>query len=191
MSYKAGKKEITRKRILKAINKGFRRNGFAGAGVDGLAKEADVTSGAFYVHFQSKSSAFEESITFGLAELDQAIEHFQKEFGDNWLEHFAAFYLNDKRTCDRSQSCALQSLSQDVSRSNDQTREKYQEGLEKVVETFSNGLVKKEEFSKAELSWSTLAMLVGGVTLARAVKDEKLSREIAKSVQHSISNNTQ
>ena len=44
------KKQETRKRIINAASRGFRSNGYAGIGVDGIAKEAGVTSGAFYAH---------------------------------------------------------------------------------------------------------------------------------------------
>ncbi|MFT7414539.1 MAG: TetR/AcrR family transcriptional repressor of nem operon, partial [Methylophagaceae bacterium] len=44
---KLSKKNETRKRIIKAASKGFRSNGYAGIGVDSIAKEAGVTSGAF------------------------------------------------------------------------------------------------------------------------------------------------
>ena len=48
MRYGPGLKQEARTKILDAAGRGFRRLGFGGIGVDGLAKEAGVTSGAFY-----------------------------------------------------------------------------------------------------------------------------------------------
>jgi AcrR family transcriptional regulator len=62
-------KEQTRQRILEAAGRSFRKGGFGGIGVDGLAKEAGLTSGAFYVHFGSKAEAFRESVQQGMADL--------------------------------------------------------------------------------------------------------------------------
>jgi TetR/AcrR family transcriptional repressor of nem operon len=45
--------------MIAAASRGFRSNGYAGIGVDGLAKAAGVTSGAFYSHFGSKDAAFD------------------------------------------------------------------------------------------------------------------------------------
>jgi TetR/AcrR family transcriptional repressor of nem operon len=45
MRYGPDHKEEARSRILHAAGRGFRRLGFGGVGVDGLAKEAGVTSG--------------------------------------------------------------------------------------------------------------------------------------------------
>ena len=63
----------TRQRILEAAGRGFRKGGFGGVGVDGLAKEAGVTSGAFYVHFGSKAQAFSESVVYGMTVLKDGV----------------------------------------------------------------------------------------------------------------------
>ena len=63
------KKEETRKRILDAASRSFRTYGYTGVGVDGLAKEAAVTSGAFYSHFGSKSAGFDLALEAGLDEV--------------------------------------------------------------------------------------------------------------------------
>jgi TetR/AcrR family transcriptional regulator, transcriptional repressor for nem operon len=45
MQYKTGHREEARAHMIAAAGRGFRRKGFGGIGVDGLAKEAEVTSG--------------------------------------------------------------------------------------------------------------------------------------------------
>ena len=65
MVYREEQKKLTRQRIVDAAGRGFRRGGYGGIGVDGLAKEAGMTSGAFYVHFDSKKAAFRESMLQG------------------------------------------------------------------------------------------------------------------------------
>ena len=92
------KKEKTHQRILESIHKSFRQKGYDGAGVDGLASAAGVTSGAFYAHFGSKSDAFRETVVEGIHQFDEAVEHFQKEYGNTWLEEFASFYLGKNET---------------------------------------------------------------------------------------------
>ena len=89
------KKAQTRQRILDAAGRGFRKGGFGGVGVDGLAKEAGVTSGAFYVHFDSKAAAFRESIIQGMSDVDGAIRQFQTEHGRAWWPTFVRFYFGD------------------------------------------------------------------------------------------------
>jgi AcrR family transcriptional regulator len=71
----------TRKRIINAARQGFRSNGYAGIGVDGIAKEAGVTSGAFYAHLGSKDGAFQATLSVGLDEVIAEIPEFQLQHG--------------------------------------------------------------------------------------------------------------
>jgi TetR/AcrR family transcriptional repressor of nem operon len=73
------KKEQTRARILDAASQSFRSSGYAGTGVDGVAKAAGVTSGAFYAHFGSKDGAFAAALATGMDEVIEAIPKFQTE----------------------------------------------------------------------------------------------------------------
>jgi len=180
------KKEATHQRILQAVHGGFRKHGYDGAGVDGLAKEADVTSGAFYAHFGSKAGAFREAIHEGLNQVKDAVEKLQLEYGENWLDKFSEFYLGEKRCEDISNSCAMQSLTPEVTRSDDETRSVFQSDMLEIVKIFSKGLSEKGNKENQEKAWATISMLIGGVTLARAVKDPKLANKIANSVQSTI-----
>lgn len=183
MRYKTGHREEARARMIAAAGRGFRRKGFGGIGVDGLAKEAEVTSGAFYGHFPSKDAAFKEAVASGIEELRGAIEAYQVEHGGDWLNKFIDFYLGEKRTCELGQSCAMQSLSPEVTRGGGETRAVYQEGMLKVVEQVAKGLEGASLPDRRKRAWALLAVLTGGVTLARAVEDAEVSSRIAKSVR--------
>ena len=182
----SSKKETTHQRILEAVHTGFRQHGYDGAGVDGLAKEAEVTSGAFYAHFGSKAGAFREAIHVGLTQVKEAIEDLQETYGDNWLNEFSDFYLGEKRCNDLSNSCAMQSLTPEVTRSDDETRSIFESDILEVVEIFAQGLSEKDDKENSEKAWATISMLIGGVTLARAVKDPELADSIANSVKSTI-----
>ncbi len=187
MKNKTGsKKEATHQRILEAVHSGFRKHGYDGAGVDGLAKEAEVTSGAFYAHLGSKAGAFREAIHAGLTEVIEAIENLQGAHGDNWLDEFSSFYLGEKRCNDLSNSCAMQSLTPEVARSDDETRSIFESDILKVIEIFAQGLSENDDKENTEKAWATISMLIGGVTLARAVKDPEIADRIANSVQSVI-----
>jgi AcrR family transcriptional regulator len=183
MRYKAGHRQEARARLIAAAGRGFRRKGFGGIGVDGLAKEAEVTSGAFYGHFPSKDAAFKETVAAGIEELRTGIEQFQAEHGNNWLVPFVEFYLGEKRTCELGQSCAMQSLSPEVIRADDETRAVYQDGMLKVVEQVAKGLEGSPIADRRKRAWTLLSALSGGVTLARAVHDADVASRIAKAVK--------
>jgi len=184
--YKPGQKEQTRERILAAAGRSFKKGGFSGVGVDGLAKEAGVTSGAFYGHFQSKVAAFEAAIVSGLDELRSAIASLQQEHGEKWWMEFAKFYMGEKRRCDLAESCALQSLTLEVARSDDVIRRVFENELLKVAQLANSRTSQAKNQQEIDKTWASLAMLIGGVTLARAVPDESLSKEIALAVQNAV-----
>ncbi len=169
--------------MIAAAGRGFRRKGFGGIGVDGLAKEAEVTSGAFYGHFPSKDTAFKEVVAAGIEELRAGVEQFQSVHGGKWLVPFVDFYLGEKRTCELGQSCAMQSLSPEVMRADDETRAVYQEGMLRVVEQVAMGLDGSSIADRRKRAWTLLSVLSGGVTLARAVHDADVASRIAKAVK--------
>lgn len=186
MISKVDQKEETRKRILEAVHSGFKERGYDGAGVDGLAKDADVTSGAFYAHFGSKAGAFRAALHEGLTQVQDAIKNIQEESGEDWLDDFTDFYLGERRKEELCNSCAMQSLTPEVTRSDEETRSAYEADMMKIVETFAQGLSEKDKTENLQKAWATISMLIGGVTLARAVKDPQLADDIAKSVKKAL-----
>lgn len=180
------KKNQTRQRILNAAGRGFRKGGFGGVGVDGLAKEAGVTSGAFYIHFDSKVAAFRESIIQSMSEVNRAIRQVQTEHGEVWWPTFVRFYLGTKRTCDLSESCGLQSLTPEVARSDVTSRSAFEAELLKVATTVAAGPTSTDAPPDLVAAWAALAVLIGAVTLARAVNDPTLADQIAAAAERAL-----
>ncbi|MEO6609556.1 MAG: TetR/AcrR family transcriptional regulator [Aestuariivirga sp.] len=187
MRYSPEHKSEARGKILQATGRGFRRHGFGGIGVDGLAKEAGVTSGAFYGHFPSKAEAFTAAAIAGLIELREGIEHLRQTEGDVWLDKFVDFYLSVRRTCEMGESCGLQSMTPDVIRSDNITKRAYQAELLKVVEAMTSDLPQQHMPLSQATAWAILAALSGGVSMARSINDKKVSDAIATSIKASIS----
>lgn len=183
MRYKTEHMGKAHAEILGAVGRGFRRRGYGGIGVDGLAKEAGVTSGAFYGHFPSKAEAFTAAAVAGLEELREAVEHLRETSGDTWLETFVDFYLSIRRTCEMGESCALQSLTLDVTRADMATKAAYEAELLKVIEAVAAGLSNGTLARRRKSAWAILALLSGGVTLARASNDKTVGEDIAGSIR--------
>ncbi len=177
------KRNASRQRIVQAAGRAFRSKGLAGVGVDGLAQGAELTSGAFYFHFASKMEAFVEAVRAGLQDLKAGIENFRTAEGTRWLDPFVNFYLTDRRTCDAIDGCALPSLTPDVERAGPAARQAYEESLREVAAVTAEGLAARPALTSAEQSWALLALLSGGVAMARAVNDPHLSEEIAAAVR--------
>lgn len=182
MRYSLEHKQETRSRILQAAGRLFRREGYGGSGIDGLTKAAGVTNGAFYGHFKSKGEAFRTALLIRLEELRQAVAGLKAAEGKGWVRHFIAFYLGPRRTCDIGESCALQSLSPDVVRADAETRSAYAAELRRIVDEVASGLPTGTAATREDTAIALLALLSGGVTLARAVDDPALSQRIGEAV---------
>lgn len=182
MRYAANHKQEARARILEAAERGFRRSGLA-VGIDGLAQEAGVTSGAFYGHFRSKMEAFTAVVRACAEHLRLSIEAFQKEYGQDWLKSFAAEYLGPQHRQDMANSCILPSLSAEVHRAGTDARSAYQAELLEAAHTLAEGLKSGSPAERRADAWAILATLAGGVLLSRAVNDEAVAQEIAEAAK--------
>jgi TetR/AcrR family transcriptional repressor of nem operon len=186
MRYGSGHKEEARAKILGAAGRGFRRLGYGGIGVDGLAKEAGLTSGAFYRYFPSKAEAFKAAALAGIVELREGVETLRAKEGAAWLETFIDFYMSVRRTCDISESCGLQTMTPEIARADEDVKTAYEAELLKVVEAVAAGLENGSLSERRKTAWAILSMLSGGVTLARATQDAKVGTQIAKAIKSAV-----
>lgn len=174
------KKEQTRARILDAASQSFRSSGYAGTGVDGIAKTAGVTSGAFYAHFGSKDGAFEAALAAGLDEVIQSIPNFQCEFGAAWVGAFADYYLGEAHRNDLACGCAMTTLSPEVARADPDMHTAYEAKMNRIVSLIADGLSGNSEEARHTRAWAMLSTLVGGLTLSRAVANPDIANRIAE-----------
>jgi AcrR family transcriptional regulator len=181
MRYKPEHRQESHARILEAVGRGFRSRGFAGIGVDGLAKEAGLTSGAFYGHFPSKSEAFRAALRAGVEELHLGIKSFQTKHGDDWVKPFVTFYLGAKRTCKLAETCALPTMSPEIERSDGKTRSLYDGEMLALATTIADGFTRVPKSERMDRAWAFLALLAGGLTLSRAIKNKSTAEQIAAS----------
>jgi TetR/AcrR family transcriptional regulator, transcriptional repressor for nem operon len=180
MAPRAQKKEETRADILQSAMRGFRSRGYGGLGVDGLAKEAGVTSGAFYAHFKSKAEAFREAIRAGMDDMRGHLERLRTQHGEGWRDVFRTAYLDDRRRADLAHSCTFQSLTGEVARADDDSRRAYEAKLKDVLSTMDGpgeGAMRRQD------AIALLAMLSGGVSMARAVDSPEFADEIAAAIK--------
>jgi AcrR family transcriptional regulator len=177
------KKEQTRERMRDAASRSFRSHGFAGVGVDAIAKAAGVTSGAFYAHFGSKDGAFRDALEQGLDEVIGAIPQYQSEHGADWVRAFADYYLGKAHRDDLACGCAMTTLSPEVARSEPEVKALFETKMKKIAGLVADGLPGGDEEQRLSRAWSVLGVLIGGLTLARSVKSNRLAEQIAKSIR--------
>lgn len=180
------KKEQTRNRILDAAGQGFRSKGYAGIGVDGIAKAAGVTSGAFYAHFGSKDAAFQEALIAGLDEVIAEVPIFQRKSGLSWVADFADYYLGKPHRDDLACGCAMTTLTPEMARASTELRKIYELKMSEIADIFAEGLADGSKTSRLGRAWAMLAVLTGGLNITRAVDTSDIANYIADSLKKTV-----
>jgi TetR/AcrR family transcriptional regulator, transcriptional repressor for nem operon len=90
-------------------------------------------------------------------------------------------YLSTTHRDELATSCAVTTLAADVARSNDRARSAYTRQVGMYLEFLAKLIVGDQQRSTRMKAIAALSTLVGAVSMARAVNDEKLSREILRS----------
>ena len=161
---------------------------FVGIGVDGIAKAAGVTSGAFYAHLGSKDGAFEAALSVGLDEVIAAIPEFQLKHGKQWIVAFSDYYLGQAHRDNLSCGCAMTTLSPEVVRTKPEFHAIYEEKMIDIVELMAKGFDGVSHEECLSRGWAVLGILIGGLTMVRAVGSIKTADLVAISIKNSAIN---
>jgi TetR/AcrR family transcriptional repressor of nem operon len=178
--YPKDQKSETRQRILTAAARLFRENGYDGVGVDAIMNEAGLTAGGFYSHFSSKESLFAEAMATALAPKTRSRGARDSSTNADPLSALIRGYLSRTHRDGVGEGCPLPALTSDVARKSHATRQSYERQFLRFLNEIESLIADGSE-SCRERSLAILAQCVGGLMLARAVKDEKLSDQILKS----------
>lgn len=176
------KSEATKAKLLESSGRAFRREGYAGIGVDSIAKDAGVTSGAFYAHLKSKNDAFRAALVSGLEDVLAALPEYRETHGAQWPAAFADYYLGKGHRIDLEGGCAMTSLTPDVIRADPAVQTEYAELMSGIIKEIADHLPQAGPAAEHEaMAWAFLATLIGGLTLSRAVGSGPAADQIARS----------
>jgi AcrR family transcriptional regulator len=152
-------------------------------GVDGLARQAGATSGAFYANFESKDEAFALAVEAGMAEVLEGVRKFKAEHAEDWFDHLLAWYLGESHRKDMACGCALVTLSPEVTRAGPRVRQSYARLFGAIVDEIADGLRSGSLMERRDRARAVLALLAGAVTLSRAVGRDEQAELIAQAAR--------
>jgi TetR/AcrR family transcriptional repressor of nem operon len=183
MGHSKADKEKSHQRIVKTAAARFRERGVDGIGLAELMKEADLTHGGFYGHFDSREQLVAEAVECALRDGGEAVAAIAstKRPPAAVLGLLVDAYLSLAHRDGLATSCAVTSMANDVARSNARARAAYTKQVGIYLELLAKLIAADKRKSRRAKAITALATLVGAVSMARAVNDEKLSRELLKS----------
>ena len=188
MGYSQAQKEKTHRRIVAIASKRFREKGFAGFGIAELMKEAGLTVGGFYKHFESRDELVAEALSDAFGSWQRHKETAASRGQPLSFEKLIDDYVSDAHRKNPGVGCAFSALAPEIARSDRRTRGLTSEQVSDNIKLIVGLLPGKDKRAARARAILTFSALVGAMSLARAVSDETLSQEILKTVADRLKN---
>jgi TetR/AcrR family transcriptional repressor of nem operon len=181
MRYSREHKQETHDRIVKKASVRLREKGAHGIGVADLMKEAGLTHGGFYAHFDSREALVIEAFAYAM---DRSMENWRKLTGDvaaeKQLALIADSYLSALHRDNPGHGCSIPSLGADIARESPKTRKAFAGKLDEMIEMMADFIPDMPRKAARKQAIATLATMAGTMLLARIAGSGELSDEVLK-----------
>lgn len=168
-------KASTRAAIVKKASGMIRTNGLDSTGVAHVMNAVGLTHGGFYAHFAGKEALLAAAMEEAIAPSKMRLAMLAKlavEAGDPAM--IAERYLSAPRADDIENGCAAAALSSELHRAPIAVREAFQAGATASAKALADGTDGD--------GWARYAMLVGALSIIRAIPDADLKDAIRADV---------
>jgi TetR/AcrR family transcriptional repressor of nem operon len=182
MGHSKAEKAKTHQRIVAKAAKRFREGGLEGVGIAELMKEAGLTVGGFYKHFNSRDDLVAEAVSSAFGTWKRQVDAVASGGPPLSYAKLIDNYLNEAHRDNPGTGCAISALAGEIARSDKRTRALASEEIRNNLQLIAGLLPGKDKRAARRKAILTYSALVGAMSLARAVSDEALSREILKTV---------
>lgn len=168
-------KEATRRRIVEAAGRRFKRDGIDGAGIATLMADAGLTNGAFYAHFTSKDDLV---ATVVAGQLAIQRERYRQLPTGSGIEQVVRAYLSVEHRDNPSEGCPSAALLDEIGRCDDMTKQAYTEGMLAIADDLAILVAPHDPASARARTLSALALMIGTLQMSRALADRRLADEV-------------
>ena len=170
------RKEATHERIVETAARAIRRSGYDGTGVAEIMKQAGLTHGGFYAHFESREGMLAEAAdragADGLAVMARAAAGAPS---GKALEAILRTYLSKEHVEGVDRGCAVAALGSEMPRQAAKVRRAATRRIKEMIDLVARQSPEWGQPIAHERALVTLATALGTLILARAVDDPKLS----------------
>ena len=182
MGHSRAEKAKTHRHIVSIASKKFREEGLAGVGIAELMKEAGLTVGGFYKHFGSRDDLVAEALSSAFGGWQRRVDAAKAGGPSVSLAKLIDHYLSEAHRDNPGTGCAFSALAPEIARSDKRTRALTTEQIRNDIHLIAGLIPGRDAHAARSQAILTFGALVGAMSLARAVSDEALSREILKTV---------
>lgn len=179
MRYSKEHKLETHARIVRKASVRLREKGAHGIGVADLMKDAGLTHGGFYAHFNSREALVIEAFAYAM---DRSTERWCKLAGqmppEKRLATIVDSYLTKMHRDDPRHGCAIPSLGAEIARERPKTRKAFAAKLEQMINMLAAQIPEVPPKTARKQAMAAIATMVGTLVLARIAGTGKFSDEI-------------
>jgi len=179
MRYSKEHKLETHARIVKKASVRLREKGAHGVGVADLMKEAGLTHGGFYAHFDSREALVIEAFADAM---DRSTERWRKLAEqtppDKRLATIVATYLTPLHRDDPGHGCAVPTLGAEIARESPKTRKAFAAKLEQMIDMLAAQIPELPRKAARKRAMAVIATMMGTLVLARVAGTGDFSDEI-------------
>ena len=179
MRYSREHKFQTHARIVKKASVKLREKGAHGIGVADLMKDAGLTHGGFYAHFDSREALVIEAFTHAM---DRSIERWRKLAEQTPPEKRLAMivntYLTPLHRDDPGHGCSVPALGAEIARESPKTRRAFAGRLEQMIDTLAAQLPGVPRKAARKQAMAAIATMMGTLVLARVAGNGDFSDEL-------------
>lgn len=179
------RKEETHERIVDAAARAIRRHGYAGVGVGDVMKEAGLTHGGFYAHFDSRDALIVEALERAGRDSFAAVKRAAERRGDKGVSAFRSLvetYLADHHLASLETGCPVAALGCDMPRQSATVRDASAVRVQRLIAAVRATL---PEAPRAVASVAA-GTLVGTLQLARALGDNAEGRAVLSAARKAL-----
>src|SRR6476619_2407046 len=178
------RKEVTHERIVETAARAIRRSGYGGTGVADIMKEAGLTHGGFYAHFDSREGMLAEAADRAGADTVAFLTRVAAEAPPNKaLEAMLSAYLSEGHVEGRESGCAVAALGSEMPRQAPKVRRAATRRIKEMIDLVARQSPDWGQPGAHERALVTMATALGALVLARAVDDPKLSAPVRESAR--------
>ncbi len=179
MRYSKEHKQETHERIVRKASVRLREKGAHGIGVADLMKEAGLTHGGFYAHFDSREALVIEAFNYAMG---RSTEHWRKLAEQTPPEkRFAAIvesYLTTIHRDDPGRGCAVPTLGPEIARESAKTRRAFAARLDDMIEMIADQLPELPRKTARAQAIAAISTMAGALVLSRVAGSGEFSEEI-------------
>ena len=179
MRYSREHKLETHARIVRKASVRLRERGAHGVGVADLMKEAGLTHGGFYAHFDSRDDLVIEAFTHAM---DRSTERWRKLVEQTPREkRFATIvnsYLTSLHRDDPGRGCAIPTLGAEIARESARTRRVFAGRLDQMIDILADQVPNLPRKAARKRAAAAMATMIGTLVMARVAGSGDFSDEI-------------